>query len=86
MNIYASKTGHTFYTLADSEKRNPYQIAPKRIYKNFEKNRRSTAAASGRDRNRTGIDAIITFFRGTVVTGCDGTIEWNTRKLFSVPE
>jgi hypothetical protein len=87
MNTYASKTNNTLYKNTGAEKRNAYQALPKRFYKNFETNERTNRGTivSGRKASGSAVDSIVQLFRGTIVTGETGGIEWKVIELFPSP-
>lgn len=87
MNTYASKKNYTIYKNPGAEKRNIYQAVPKRIYKNLETIKHTDRGIIIADRKHSSlaVDSIIEFFRGTMVTGEIGHIEWKAHELFSAP-
>jgi hypothetical protein len=87
MNTYASKNNYTLHKNPGAEKRNTYQALPKRLYKNFETNRRTNRGSiiSGNKTSGSAVDSIVQLFRGTIVTGETGSIEWKAIELFPSP-
>jgi hypothetical protein len=87
MNTYATKKNYTLYKNPGAEKRNTYQAVSKRIYKNPETIRSTNRGIIVADRKHTPstVDSIIGLFRGTMVTGEIGHIEWKAYELFSAP-
>jgi hypothetical protein len=87
MNTYASKTNYTLYKNTGAEKRNTYPALPKRFYKNFETNQLANRGIIVPNRHASGsaVDSIVKLFRGTIVTGETGGIEWKALELITLP-
>jgi hypothetical protein len=82
MNTYVYTKNNNYNKNADPGQRNVFPVTQKRIYKNFETNRRTSRGFQ----QHTGtahakINSIITVFRGTLISEALPNVEWNALSL-----